>query len=421
MQNAFDKIVKENADRIESILNVCEKDKRELTKEENAEIRMREDIIEKAKEDASKTARSPKLSFSSGGEKEFNTRGIIGGLADPARLFYRGRVPSSERTMQQYIGDVIQGRNLVPDEARAMSLGSGIHGGFAAPEKWAAGFWSEANNASVFLPLCRIFNFDGAATLHLTAWDSSDQTLGPFGGVQAQWKEETGTFTAVEPKIRAMTMSPHKLGMFVDVSREAAQDAGTLVSELGAQMSGACAYEFDSAIMNGSDIGQPSGILAADSAIDVDRGLADNIAYTDVIAMYRRLYPGFLNGAAWFCSPDTIGELLAMVDGASAYIWIPSVEGVGASRPGYLLGAPVFVTDKCADLGTRGDLVLANLGAYAVAVRQEVVLERTESARWFQDIYSFRAILRADGMPLMQSAITPKNGGPSLSWCVVLK
>jgi HK97 family phage major capsid protein len=180
------------------------------------------------------------------------------------------------------------------------------------------------------------------------------------------------------------------------------------------------AYEFDDKIMNGTDAGQPYGILNAPSAVDVDRGTASNVAYADVIGMYRRMYPGMLNVAAWYCSPDVIGELLTLQDPASAYIWMPSMEGVGASRPGYLLGLPVYVTDKCPTLGTRGDMILANLGAYAIAVAQDVVLERTESARWYQDIYSFRSIMRADGMPLMDKAITPKNGGASLSWCTIL-
>jgi HK97 family phage major capsid protein len=422
MQNAFDKIVKENADRIDAILSAHEKDKSPLTKEENAEIRMREDFIEKAKEDAGKTVRSPQLSGGTHMETlNFHTRGLIGGLGSPKQLFYRGRsIPGGERTMAQYLSDVVQGKTLVPDEGRSMSLGTGALGGFAAPEKWAAGFWTEVNTASVFLPRCRVFNFDGAGTLHITAWDSEDQTLGPFGGVQAQWKEESGTFTPVDPKIRAMTMSPHKLGIFVDVTREAAQDAGTLVAELGAQMSGSVAFEFDDKIMNGTDIGQPYGILNAPSAINVNRATGNTIEYADVIGLYRRMWPGFLNGAAWFCSPEVIGELLEMEDTAGSLIWMPSAEGVGAARPGYLLGAPVYVTDKCATLGTRGDLILANLGAYAVGVRQDVVLERTESAKWYQDIYSFRAILRADGMPLLNTAIKPKNGGPTLSWCGIL-
>jgi HK97 family phage major capsid protein len=265
-----------------------------------------------------------------------------------------------------------------------------------------------------------MFDFQGANVLHITAWDSENQTAGPFGGVSAQWVAEGGTFTAVDPNIRAMILKAAKLGIYVDVTREASQNATALVQELGQQMTRACVYEVDRCIMNGTGIGQPLGVLNAGSAIDVTRAGAGAIDYADITGMYRRLYPGFLKGAAWFASPDAIEQLLTLQDPASQYIWVPSVDGVANSRPGFLLGLPLYLTDKCPALGTRGDLVLADLGAYAVAVAQEVRLEKTDSARWYNDIYSFRAIMRMDGQALMDNEITPRNGGTSLSWAVVL-
>jgi len=109
-----------------------------------------------------------------------------------------------------------------------------------------------------------------------------------------------------------------------------------------------------------------------------------------------------------------------MTDPASSYIWMPSTQGVANSRPGYLLGLPLFLSDKCATLGSRGDLVLADMSNYAIAVAEQVVLEKSEAPKFYQDIYSFRAILRASGEPLMDEKIKAKNGGAEMSWAVVL-
>jgi HK97 family phage major capsid protein len=418
--NTVDKVVKEDIAAIEAILDKCDKEKRQPTTEETSEMRFREDRIEQAKQDANKTVRSPKLSFASGGEPEFDTRGLVGGLGVPRQLFGRSRTAVNDRTMAAYIADVVQGRNFVPDESRAMALGTGALGGFAAPETWSLNYWSAVNIDSVFLPMTRTYSFEGNDILYIIKWKSNDQTLGPFGGVRGEWKPEGGTFTAVDPEIENMTLKAHKAGIFCDVTREASQNAQNLVRELNTQMVRAAVYMLDDAIINGTGIGQPLGILNADSAVDVTRALASNVSFGDIVNMYKRLYPGFVKGAAWFASPDVLGELLTLQDPASSYIWMPSEVGVGNSRPGYLLGLPLYISDKVPKLGSTGDLILANLGAYAVAVAQEVVLEKTESAKWYQDIMSFRAILRCDAAPLMGSAISPKNGGESLSWAVVL-
>jgi len=417
--------IKKVRDEMDKMLTACEAEKRGFSDDEQVRYDGLDIKMRGLDASASQTRRSIPIpgvqrAESAEPENEFQTRGIVGGLGTPVRLFWNGRVPASERNIRQYLSDVVQGKTLIPDEERAMSIGTGVAGGFAAPEAWAAGFWSSVNSESVFLSRCRVFPFQGTNTLHVTAWDSEAQNAGPFGGVGAQWTAEGGTFTAVTPSIRTIMLKAHKLGIFVDISREAAQNAGNLMAELGTQMVRAASYHYDDAIMNGTGLGQPLGLLKTPSVIDVNRAVGSQIAYADIANLYRRLHPNFLAGAAWFVSPDCIGQLLAMADAANHLIWMPNSTGVANARPGYLLGLPVFLSDKVAPLGSRGDVVLADMSAYAIGVAQDVILEKTESARWFTDQYSLRSILRGDGCALMDNPITPKNNGATLSWAVVL-
>ena len=422
MEN-FTAIQKTLDDVQDKILTMAEKEGRDLTDEEDTAFMKANALSREADKMSKKTARSipiPPAARAEGAVEEYSERGVVGGLKDPKKFFFNGRVPVSNRTMAQYLGDVIQNKNMVPDESREMSLGSGAGGGFAAPETWSPGFWSATNNESVCLPLCRVYNFEGNNILHVVAWDSENQENGPWGGVTSRWLGEGQTAVAVDPSLRTLTYKARKLMIYVDISREASQNTGSLVSELGSGMTRAAVDEFDSSIINGNGVSRPLGILESGSAVDVARASAGLVVYADIVSLYRRLYPGFIKNAAWFASPDSIGQLLTLADPGSHYIWTPSSEGIANSRPGFLLGLPVYLTDKCPRLGMRGDLILADLSAYGIAVAQSIVFEKTESARWFQDIYSFRACLRADGGPLMDNPIRPRNGGATMSWACVL-
>ena len=65
-------------------------------------------------------------------------------------------------------------------------------------------------------------------------------------------------------------------------------------------------------------------------------------------------------------------------------------------------------------------MILCNLGAYALGMRSEIILERSNAPGWTEDLMSFRVIVRFDGYPLLNTPITPANGGNTLSWAVVL-
>lgn len=233
-------------------------------------------------------------------ESEFTTRGVVGGLCNSAKFFFNGKVPVNNRTMDQYLAAVIRNENYVPDEFRTQVVGTGALGGFSAPETWEVGFWDFTANQSVFLPQCRTYNFQGNNVLHITKFDSADQTLGPTGSAAAQWVAEAGTFTPVDLKFKTATLKANKCGIFVDVSREAAQHGQGLVAAIGEAMSKAAAYSFDDTIMNGNGLGRPQGLLNSDSVIDVARAVANQIAYADVVSMYKRLYPPFIRNAGWF-------------------------------------------------------------------------------------------------------------------------
>jgi HK97 family phage major capsid protein len=81
-----------------------------------------------------------------------------------------------------------------------------------------------------------------------------------------------------------------------------------------------------------------------------------------------------------------------------------------------LLGCPVIVTEKTPGiLGAQGDISFVDFGFYLIGDRQHMTLDRSEHVGFRSDTTDFRVIQRNDGRPWLQSAITPQNGGPTLS------
>jgi HK97 family phage major capsid protein len=353
----------------------------------------------------------PQPSRGEGADEVRSEHGIIGGLGDCKRLF-RGRTSASrnEESIEAYL--------IRAAEGRTMTVGSGVGGGYFAPEAWSREILQTVNSESVCLPRCRVFPMSEANTLHITLWNSEDQTEGYFGGITPEWRGEDAVFTAKSPKMRSTKLGAWKLGLYVNLSRECVQDANGIANEVSARMSFALAATFDEQILTGNGVARPLGVINSPASVVVPRAAANLIDWPDVVLMLASLHPAFVANSAWYCNPSCLSQLLTVADAGNNALWIPS-GAVSSAMPGYLYGRPLFVTDKVPVLGQKGDLVLADLSMYAVGIRQQVSVERSESVEWYNDLVSLRTILRCDGTPLLDRPITPKNGS-ALSAFVVL-
>jgi HK97 family phage major capsid protein len=128
------------------------------------------------------------------------------------------------------------------------------------------------------------------------------------------------------------------------------------------------------------------------------------------------MLPSSVGNAVWIASPDTFVELATMAlsvgTGGSA-IWLNNgVEG----PPMTILGRPVIMTEKTPGvLGAQGDLSFVDFSFYLIGEREGMSMDTSEHVRFTRDQTTVRVIARNDGRPWLTSAITPQNGGPTLS------
>jgi HK97 family phage major capsid protein len=162
----------------------------------------------------------------------------------------------------------------------------------------------------------------------------------------------------------------------------------------------------------------PKGFLNADAAVTVAAEAGQQtatIVWENIVKMYARMLPQSLGKAVWVVSPDTFPELATMalsVGTGGGPIWLNNgVEG----PPAMILGRPVVISEKMATLGSVGDINFVDFGYYLVGDRQAMTVSSSEHYRFQNGETSFKFVERLDGRPWLQSAITPRNSGPTLS------
>ena len=149
---------------------------------------------------------------------------------------------------------------------------------------------------------------------------------------------------------------------------------------------------------------------------------AGSIVYENLCKMWARLADPCAANAVWIANKNVVPQLLTMgitlgVGGAPVY---QPAGGAAAAPNGTLFGRPLLFSEKAPALGSKGDILLCDLGEYAIGLRKEVSIDRSIHVGWHRDQTHFRGIVRVDGMGTWGSALTPK-AGDSLSWCVCIE
>jgi HK97 family phage major capsid protein len=393
------------------LLDACDSEGRNLTKDEASAM----DQVEKHLDDVENEINGRPSNFISGlcsgvsGEQKKAVKWEFGKIGASYReLHYNDsnhRFPT-DRDIEDYLREVAN--NKIPSDTRAGT-------GFFPPEYWVAEMKDKASSQSIARPRVREYPTEGR-DLHIALWDSLDQSAGFFGGVECEWVAEDGTFTDKDPDARQVSLHPKKCGLYVHATRELVEDAESISAVISQKLAFAVAQTVDEVVINGSGVGRPLGYLNADACLSVLRATANQIAYADVISLYSKIHPAFIGNSIWIANPECAPQLLGMVDGAGSYIWVPShVTSAANAAPTTLLGRPLFWSDKVPGLGEDGDLSIADLSMYAYGERKGIIVESSNSPGWYRDRISFRAIIRADGTPLLSGPITPRNGSGELS------
>jgi HK97 family phage major capsid protein len=291
-------------------------------------------------------------------------------------------------------------------------------GGFLIPEQLRAELLRVSLETSIVRPRARVVPME-TLRVPFPAIDATSNVSSVYGGIIAYWTEEGAAMTQSAASFARIVLEAKKLTAYTEVPNELVADS--LISFemfLNEIFPEALGFYEDDAFINGSGVGEPLGFLNAASKILFNRGTNNEILYADVVGMYARMLPSSLNRAVWIASPATFPELATMeLSTGSGALWIGggSFPSAASSPPMTLLGRPLIISEKVPTLGSAGDLNLVDFGFYLIGDRQVMSARSSEHYKFQNDVTAYRIISRVDGRPWLQSAITPKNNGATLS------
>ncbi len=287
-------------------------------------------------------------------------------------------------------------------------------GGFLIPESLRAELLKVALESAVVRSRARVIPMDSLRVPFPTI-DATSNASSVYGGMVGYWTEESGALVQSQAKFGRVVLEAKKLTGYSEVPNELFTDSAiSFAAFLEQAWPEAIAFFEDDAFLTGGGVGEPLGALNGSAVVTVTENTANTIKYADVVAMYARMLPGSLSRAVWVASIDTFPQLATMeLSSGSPAVWINN--GIAGGPPMTILGRPVIFTEKVPALGTTGALSFIDFGYYLVGDRQVMQMETSPHYKFANDQTAVRIIERVDGRPWINSAITPKNGGATLS------
>ena len=309
-------------------------------------------------------------------------------------------------------------RGQIDARLKATSEGEGGLGGFLVPTQFVANLMMVALEESIVRSRAFILPM-ASDTARIPAVRDTSHATSVFGGVQMYWSAESGSLTESNPTFRTVGLTAKKLHGYTTVTNELLLDSAIGLEALLTEMFGKAIIFFeDVAFISGTGAGQPLGLLNAPGVVSVAKETgqaASTIVAENLDKMYSRMLPSSLNRAIWIAHNDCFPQLAAMArnvgTGGSA-VWVSNMVG---GPPSSIYGRPVIYTEKCASVGTTGDIYFVDWSYYILAQRLGVTMAASPHVRFTNDETVFRFVERLDGQPWVDSPITPRNGTNTLS------
>jgi len=300
---------------------------------------------------------------------------------------------------------------------KALAEGTGADGGFLVPDQFINEVLRvELENTVVRGNGARVINM-ASAIMKIPALNMTSNASGSmFGGIQAYWNGEGATKTASAPKFQQLQLEAKKLIGYVESSDELIDDSIVSLGQLLANtFAETIAFEEDVAFLTGDGINKPLGITNAGATVTVGRTTTGSVVTSDLVNMLARFYRRG-GSPVWIVNQSVLPDIYKLKDENNNFILLPgSNASIANALPATIYGIPVVISEKISAKGTAGDVLLADMRYYLIGDRQRLTIDESIHARFQNDEKAWRFVQRVDGQCWLQSAITPRAGGSTIS------
>lgn len=329
------------------------------------------------------------------------------------------------------VGELLQAVQRGNDHrlvAAASGLNEGVpsEGGFLVQSDFATELTNRAFATGQLASRVRVQEIGPNSNgLKLNLANETSRVSSRYGGIIAYWAAEAGVKTESMPKFRQWDYNLQKLiGLFY-ATDEVLQDATAMTSVVNEWFGDEFGFQLDDAIYNGNGVGKPLGIMAAPCLVTVAKETgqaAATIVSQNIQKMYSRMPAGSLGNSVWCINQETWPQLFQLsqaVGVGGVPMFIPA-GGMSQTPAGTLLGRPILPIEHAAALGTVGDIAFCDFQQYLAIRKGGTQTASSIHVRFVYDESVFRFVLRFNGAPIPNSALTPYKGTATLSPFIVL-
>lgn len=309
--------------------------------------------------------------------------------------------------------------SLLPTRFRAeWSMGTGSEGGFAMPEQFNPEILMVQPQMDIVRSRAMVLPAGEPPDAKLTMPALDQGSNGVYGGVEVQWIGEGEEKPDTSASLREVSLQPQEVAATTIVTDKLLRNwaaANTFISTL---LQRAMRAAEDIAFLVGNGVGKPKGVLGALAGLAVNRAVANQISYADVIGLLAKLLPESVAGAVFVANQSTLPQIATLQDGGGRYIFIQGDATKGI--PSTLSGIPIVFTGKTKTLGTKGDLMLLDLSYYLIKDGSGPFIAASEHVLFKQNKTVIKVFWNVDGQPWMVEPLTLEDGLTKVTPFVVL-
>lgn len=238
------------------------------------------------------------------------------------------------------------------------------------------------------------------------------------GAMSVTWGGEGSTpASAGQIKLEQQETMLRKVIGVLYATEELLADASAMTGMVEEAFREEMTFQLEDAIINGTGVGQPLGILNAkclvSQAKETGQDAADIVA-ENLAKMWGRLLPKSQtsNSLVWLCNQDIMSKLMlqAIAVGTAGFpVFLPP-GGFSQNPYATIFGKPILPTEYNATLGTVGDLIAADLGFYRWITKGGIKSASSIHVRFLYDEQTFKFTMRVGGQPKLPTYVTPYKG-----------
>lgn len=315
-----------------------------------------------------------------------------------------------------------RGKNIEGKAATGLNETVDSEGGVLVQTDFVSELYKQMFDTGILASRCQRVQI-GAGSNGLT-WNAVDETSrvdgSRRGGIQVYRTAEAGTKTASTTKFARREMRLEKMAGLFYATDELLEDSTALASMVTGFFGEEFGYKLDSEILSGTGAGQCLGILNSGALVSVAKETgqaAATLVAENLIKMYSRLSARSMPRAVWYINQDIIPQLFTMkitIGTGGQLVYMPA-NGLSQAPYGTLFGRPVQPIEQAETLGTKGDIILADLSEYLLIEKGGLKTDSSIHVRFVNDETAFRFVVRNNGQPKWRLPLTPAKGSATTS------